>query len=141
MGRRTLLNQARKDIIIKYISNGNYLKTACMAAGISEQTFYNWLHRAEVGGDNGNKIYVEFFEELKRAEAKSIAKNVETIQKASKNVNQWSAAAWLLERKYPADFGRRVELEVGPSKVLLALQEQARQLSGGDVIEGEVKDV
>jgi len=132
MGRRTkLLNKDIYNTIIKYISNGNYIKTACLAAGIDGQTYYNWLHRAEAyDGSNGDSIYFDFFELLKRAEAENIARNVKNIQDAGDNDKRnWMASAWLMERKYPAEYGKRIELDIGPSKVLIALQEQAHQLT------------
>jgi len=125
MGRRTkLLNKDIKDIIIKYISNGNYIKTACMAAGIDEATYYSWIHKAESAtGSDG--IYVEFLNELKKAEAQNIANTMARIEDAGKKPQYWMAGAWKLERKYPGEFGKRMELEIGPSKVLIAIQEQA----------------
>lgn len=127
MGRRSkLLNKDIRDNIIKLINDGNYIETACVACGITKQTFFNWLHKAESGGGgNGNQIYIDFFVELKKAEAHNIAENVKLIQEAGRKPQNWMASAWLLERKYPEKFGRRMELEVGPSKVLIALQERA----------------
>lgn len=127
MGRRTkLLDTNTKDIILDYIRKGNYIKTACLAAGVSEPTFHAWVQRAESGnGGNGNKIYTEFLTELKKARSENIASHVNNIQEASKKPQNWTASAWLLERMEPADYGRRLEMEVGPSKVLLALQERA----------------
>jgi len=135
MGRTTkLLNNNIKDNIIKLIKDGNYIKTACVACGITYATYWNWLQRAEHyspgNGTGGDKIYFDFFEELKTAEEQNIAHNVAVVQKAteSNHPNAWYPAAWLLERKRPSEFGKRMELEVGPSKVLLALQEQANEL-------------
>ena len=143
MGRRTkLLNKDIYNNIIKLIKNGNYIKTACIANGITYSTYNNWEHWANdysmdsSNGNEGKKIYFDFFEELKRAEAENIARNVENIQQASEKNNQWPASAWLLERKYPADFGKRMELEVGPSKVLLALQDRFASLKQGGFAEG-----
>jgi len=150
MGRRSKIFDKRvRDTILEYIRNGNYLKTACLAAGIREQTFYNWQSRAEQykHGDGNvsdeDKIYLDFLEELKTAEEENIARNVAIIQKAaeSNHPNSWYPAAWLLERKRPAEYGKRMELEVGPSKVLLALQDLAsksisasrvKQIDAGD---------
>ena len=137
MGRRLLLDDTTERVILDHSRNGNYIKTACLAAGVGESTFYSWVHKAESGEGNGNKVYIEFLEEVKRAEAENIAKNVKIIQKAGTKAypNAWTASAWLLERKYPSEYGRRMELEVGPSKVLIALQEQAQRLTTLKVIE------
>jgi len=130
MGRKTkLLNKELRDNIIKLISEGNYVKTACLASGIPEQRYYDWLNKADLPGAE-HDIYRQFREELKRAEHENIAHNLKNIQSAGDKglPNSWQASAWILERKYPADYGRRMELEVGPSKVLLALQDKANQL-------------
>jgi len=145
MGRNTLLTEDTKNIILDYISKGNYIKTACLAAGVSEATFYSWVQRAE-NPANGNKIYLEFLEELKKARQKNISQRVAKIQDAGEKPQNWMANAWLLERMIPGEYGRRIELEVGPSKVLMALQEQAqkaltqdtqREITTQPVIEGE----
>ena len=48
---------------------------------------------------------------IKKAEAKFIAWNEQQIMSAAKKGN-WQAAAWLLERKYPDEFGRRERQEI-----------------------------
>ena len=96
---------------------------------------------------------------MKKAEAENIAANLANIQEASKRNNQWPASAWLLERKYPADFGKREVLQIQESKVLIALRERMASLrdvanlqiceapradrkeltsGGSDVIDGEL---
>jgi len=127
MGRKTLLNDVTKNIILDHISKGNYIRTACLAAGIHEDTYYNWLKRAENASGNGDEIYSEFFVELKKARQQNISERVRRIQEAGEKPQNWPANAWLLERMEPGEYGRRIELEVGPSKVLMALQEQAQK--------------
>ena len=133
MGRTTkLLKPLVRETILKLIADGNYIKTACMAAGIDYSSYNNWQrwsedYRNNPDGNANKKIYFNLFEQLKKAEAKNIAANVKNIQECSKKNNQWAASAWLLERKYPAEFGKRMELELGPSPVLIKLQEMAMQ--------------
>ena len=127
MGNRTkLLKPHVRQTILDYIAKGNYISTACKAAGVCPETYCNWQNKAEAA-TSSDDIYYQFFQELKTAEAQNIAHNIENIQTASdKDARNWTASAWLLERKYPAEYGKRLELEVGPSKVLLALQQQAK---------------
>jgi len=130
---KTKLTPERQGAIVKLIREGNYIYRACQAVGISQQTYEQWVKRGEQGD---GEIYIAFLEAIKKAESEFIAENVAIIQTAAKK--NWFAAAWLLERKYPAEFGKRVELEVGPSKVLLALQESAREeLVKPGLIEGK----
>ena len=132
MGRISFINnKVIRDTIIKYISNGNYIRTSCLAAGITDATYYNWEKRANNyipgNGTGGDKIYFLFFEELKNAEAKAQADTIARIDAAGKLPQYWQANAWRAERKNPELWGRRDVLEIGPSKVLLALQENARK--------------
>ena len=148
MGRKSLIhNKLIRDTILELIANGNYIKTACMAAGISEVTYYDWIKKAErCSNSNGNgrdedSVYLEFLNRLKIAEAENIGHNVKNIQDAADNDSRnWMASAWILERKYPSEYGRRLELEVGPSKILIALREEAQELTGIKQIATVVSD-
>jgi len=124
-----------RQTIIDLIAAGNYIKTACLAAGIEEHTFVRWMQRAERYNDNvaanpEDEVYYTFYLQVKKARQSNIALHVANIQKASAMPNHWTASAWLLERMAPAEYGKRIELELGASKVLLALREEARQSLG-----------
>ncbi len=129
-----LLDADTETRILDFIRRGNYVKTSCLAAGISKQTFYNWLQRAEHGTrGNGDDIYIDFFDRLEKAREANVAERVAKIQEAGEKPQNWPANAWLLERMIPGDYGRRMELEVGPSKVLIALREEGRKLLQSDM--------
>lgn len=124
MGRRTkLLNNNTKDIILKYISNGNYIRTACLAAGIPEQRFYDWMQKADNPIPECD-IYRDFREAVKNAEARAEAEIVTRVYDAGLDKRNWPANMTMLERKHPERWGRRDALEIGPSKVLVALRER-----------------
>ena len=71
------------------------------ALGITDTTFYRWLQEADTPLKRALK------EGLKKAESAYKQTLLNTIRNAAlaKNAN-WTAAAWLLERKYPDEFGR-----------------------------------
>ena len=101
------------ETVVNFIKAGNYLNTACEAAGISHQTYYNWKARAEEGLASGRTDkYVEFFERIKKAEKEAEAFLVANIKNAAVKKNVWQAAAFLLERKYPERWGRKDRQEV-----------------------------
>ena len=75
--------------------------------GISEATFYRWLN------DTTSAVHREFCESLKKAEAEHKAALRERIFKASER--DWKAAAWLLERMFPDEYGRRERREIEAS--------------------------
>ena len=82
-------------------------KDIAAALGISEQTFYVWLNKPST------TLQHEFSEQLKKAEADYKNALLAVIAKAGRD-RDWKAAAWLLERKYPAEYARtdRVQAEV-----------------------------
>lgn len=79
------------------LSNGDII----CALGIHESTFYRWI------GDPKNKLQRALCEGLKKEEAQFKQTLLTTIRAAALARNQyWTAAAWLLERKYPDEYGK-----------------------------------
>ena len=133
-GRRTkLVNDTVRQKILEYISQGNYINTACLAAGIKAQTFCNWRNWAseyESNPSNGNehkKIYFEFFEELKNAEAKGEVNLVGRVHDAGRYPNYWPANMRILESRNKEHWGK-AEVPIAESKVLIALHDSFSQL-------------
>lgn len=75
-------------------------KDIAKALGISESTFYRWVSTPSTERER------ELSESLKKAEAdyKNALQGI--IAKAAQE-RDWKAAAWLLERKYPDEYGRK----------------------------------
>lgn len=100
MGRPKLTQElVDKAIALKAdgLSNGDII----CALGIHESTFYRWI------GDPKNKLQRELSEGLKKEEASFKQTLLTTIRAAALARNQyWTAAAWLLERKYPDEYGK-----------------------------------
>lgn len=79
------------------LSNGDII----CALGIAESTFYRWI------GDPKNKLQRSLSEGLKKEEAQFKQTLLTTIRSAALARNQyWTAAAWLLERKFPNEYGK-----------------------------------
>ena len=128
MYRSKLTPFVRKQLV-NCIEIGMPIGRAARAVGICHRTFDRWMNKGE-HSNGDNDIYVQLVRDIEQAEANFIKKNVGRIDKgAEKNTED---AKWLLERRLPGEFGRRIELEVGPSRVLMALQEQARKALGKD---------
>lgn len=96
--------------------------SACAKAGITRQTFYNWMNDGEEALTNyltsnieipaDKKRYVEFFDTVKRAQADAQDNVLMPIRKGKFG---WQAQAWILERLFPQEFGRTQRHEVsGP---------------------------
>jgi hypothetical protein len=104
MARPTKLTTAVRDKILHAIRQGNYAVVAAQYAGIGESTFYLWLQR----GERGDPLYVEFMEAVKMAEAQAEVHAVEVVNLHM--ADNWQAAMTYLERRHPARWKRRDEL-------------------------------
>jgi hypothetical protein len=104
----------RTEEIAQLLKNGSSRTDACTLAGISYETFTQWMKKPE------------FSEAIKKAEAICKNRNITIIQKAA--ITTWTAAAWWLERKHPEEFAVRQRLEhsgtVGVSLVDLIRQSE-----------------
>jgi hypothetical protein len=86
---------------------GNYIETASAYAGITKSTLYEWMKR---GAREKRGKYKEFSNAVEKAMAEAEMWDVALIAQAAKE--NWQAAAWRLERKYPARWGRKTQHEV-----------------------------
>lgn len=98
MGRPPIeLDTARRSRMLAALEAGASLKMAAAAAGVSEATLGRW-----------RKARPELEEEMQQAEAAGAVRALGVIQQAAAS-GTWQAAAWLLERRYPGEYGRRVQ--------------------------------
>lgn len=102
---------------VEGIRLGATITMACQFAGFSRSAYYKAINLAKEQPDS---IYGEFFAEVERAKGQAAIGWLAKIEKSANDGN-WQAAAWKLERRYPDDFGRRVQdvrhsgqVETGP---------------------------
>lgn len=147
-GPKTIRTPEIDMTIIAALQAGNTRKTAAEMAGIARDTFYDWIKKDK-----------ELLAAVERAEAEGIDERIRrirmagvggqliektTVTKQTKDGEivtvtekytrpEWTADAWLLERKYPADFGRadRTKVELsgeggGPIPFQLAISKEAQ---------------
>lgn len=132
----SLFTEEAKAKIISGIRVGMTFKDAALNAGVSEATYHNWMRQ----GREGKKPYVEFYEACEKAiqEAKayhlrmvnkhaeggienvkktverdSEGKIVKTIEVTEKSAPNLKASLWILERRFPEEFGPRQRVDVG----------------------------
>jgi hypothetical protein len=126
-GRKTKLNKELTSEIIKRIRAGNYIKVACVAVGISQTAYFDWIKK----GEDGISPYAEFLGAIKKAEAEAHVNYVAII--ASQASTQWQAAAWWLERKFPSQWAKREKIEISqeqvPSKEVETIEARFSHLS------------
>lgn len=121
IGRPTKLTPELQERIVGAIRSGAYNETAAAFAGIAESTFYAWLANAqkdrETNPEQGTD-FTEFQEAVEKAQAEAELDKLLIIGKAARGQptaegvpgtpGSWQAAAWMLERKHPDRYGRRI---------------------------------
>lgn len=146
MARPTKLTKQLTRTVCEHIESGMSIAGACALAGIGESTYHEWVSRG-VAGDAG---FVEFAEQTARARARVEMRLLESVEwAAGERVRRralgggenfeideyierdWKAAAWLLERKFPGEYGSRSKVEHsgpgGGAITILQLAELAAQ--------------
>jgi hypothetical protein len=107
MCRITKLTEEMTEKICEYIKAGSYAEVAAQACGIDRATYYGWMKKGRE--KTGTKIHVDFFDRVQKALAYNETRNAIIITRAAET--NWTAAAWLLERKHPERWGRERAIE------------------------------
>jgi hypothetical protein len=97
--------------ICEALASGVYRQDAARYNGIGTTTFYRWMEVGEADHEAGvNSPQALLWEGVIQAEAKAKLRLSALISGAA--VDDWKAAAWMLERKYPEEYGRRDRTEI-----------------------------
>lgn len=93
---------------------GSSFRAAAEFAGVAESTFHSWLARgrAEEGArrrDPGERCYVLLAQAVEQASGRAEVRAAMTITKAQET--DWRAAAFFLERRDPANWGKHLAIE------------------------------
>jgi len=110
MPRQTkALNRAVVDRIIQAIEKGCTLRAAASAGPISESTLHSWLRQADIDQITGvDSPHAEFRRRVDVANAAAERAITELFR--AQCPTDWRACVAFLERRFPKDWGRRVEL-------------------------------
>lgn len=113
------------DAIINAVAVGVPRKFAAQAAGINEATLYQSLKNGREllsrieGGiierdalTENETLYVEFAEGLEKADGQAVSYAVAIVR--TQMPKHWQAAMTWLERRHPAFFARRIEVDSDP---------------------------
>ena len=103
-GRPTKLTSELTAEIVKYIRLGSYIEVACQAVGITKETYYDWLTKAEAG----SKAHQQFSYAIKKAQAEAELRLLADIEA---NGDQWQRQAWKLERRFNDRWGRKDKID------------------------------
>ena len=107
MARRPKLNAEMEQKIVERLRTGAFIDTAAQAAGVHRATLHRWMER---GRKAKRGRYHDFLAAVTTAQAESEMRDNLYIAKAA--VEDWRAAAWRLERRWPGRYGPRVQLLV-----------------------------
>lgn len=98
--RKPKLTSKLVEQAVEMKSHGLTNADICRALGVSETAWYKWLKEPDT------KLKVALVEGLKKSEAQYKEELLSRVMGASEKPQHWTAAAWLLERRYPDEFGR-----------------------------------
>ncbi len=125
-GRPTKLTPDVQKRITDGIRLGMTLEHAANFGGISYYTLTKWRKRGE---EQKSGIYRDFVEALEEANGQAVAALLAKVQKAANN-DDWRAATWILERRWPEDYGKQVQQvqgpDGGPAGVVIYLPDNGR---------------
>jgi transposase len=129
-GRPTKLTPAVTETIAQLLRAGNYVETAAAIAGIHRATFYEWSKRGaefSAAREMGKRLsaadaaLADFSDTIEKAVAIGEAQDLYKIAAAAEE--NWQAAAWRLERRFPLRWGRYQRQEIsGPDSAPVAVK-------------------
>lgn len=147
------------------IDQGTTKRLACQYAGISHNTYRNWyrlgellvagiapkqisaqnsrftLRKAETYSQDILSDFEDFFLLIQEAEGRAAVRWLELVDDAA--VKDWRAAAWKLERRFPAEYGKQVKVQqdiTSGGEVLTGLIDSALQRVYGDDDSDDISD-
>lgn len=108
VGRPSKFTDDVKARIVKGIKLGMSYELAAQYGGVTYETFNEWRKQGQADGQGP---FFDFSEDIAKAEADGLANWLQKIEDASDE--EWQAAAWKAERRYPHLYGRRVQEHTG----------------------------
>lgn len=107
MGRKPRI-QAEPSVVdgfLRCLELGLTIEDSCAYSGLPSSTYHDCMDRGKRAREAGKEDeYTKFSDKVEKAKAEFVRNNVAIIQKAAMT-RSWQAAAWLLERRRPKDYG------------------------------------
>ena len=172
VGYSKLLNPEVSKNICKALEHGMPLKHAAAAVNVDETTVYRWLKKGSEP-EKHPKVYATFARSVARARAKCLEKATKSIMKAAEGYDvkrttkttkelkdgtivttesedvsherDWRAAAFMAERQFPAEFGRKDRVEhsgngAEPLRIVISRAEPPPGLNEPEPPEGHLTE-
>lgn len=135
IGRPTKLTPSAIVTLQESITRGLTYDLAARRVGVSYEALRQWMRQGEAdleAGDTGT-VHAQLVACLTEAESESAASLLESLTES----DDWRAKAWLLERRFPAQYGRKTELT---HTVTTSLRQQQEQQLKAAIIEQLIAD-
>jgi hypothetical protein len=120
-GRKPIPIEPYIDLIEQALAIGATYEIAAMFAGISVSTLDRWRKKAAEAAPDSPLGRLR--DRLIRAEGRAAIGWLAKIEKAASE-GDWHAAAWKMERRYPEQYGRRVQADL-----TLQIQKAAQEVA------------
>ena len=104
-GRKTLLDAQLQRKICGLLAQGHTVSAVCGAVGIGERTFYDWLEKRP---------------HFSQAATRAIGQSKIALLDKLRLSDDWRAQAFLLERRWPSEFGKVEPRAIQPSTPALS---------------------
>lgn len=134
------LSASTHKAVVKGVSAGLTRVLCAKYAGISKDTLFSWLRFGRKDIEDGKDTkHSRLVLDIEKTEAAEAAELVSLIRSAAKaKVDNWKAAGFLLERRFPEDYVKRQEINQHHSGSVEtasaeAIDERIKQLMGGGV--------
>ena len=90
-----------REELLTNLREGMSIQAACALSGISRPTYYMWLKDDE-----------EWAEEVEHAKRFAEPVLLSKIKSCAAERGEWRAYAWILERRWPNEWGPKQEIEI-----------------------------
>ena len=138
MGKRRKTKQQREQLLAN-LREGMTVKAACAQSNIGLRTYYDWLEKSGADG--------EWAKEVDAAITFSEAVILDKIKRASELKEDWRGWAWILERRFPQQWGAKREVELNvknphqqSDEMFAAMVEQSNQAYARGLTHTEEED-
>jgi hypothetical protein len=108
--------------LVKLVADLGAIEPAARLCGVPPQTVRGWLARGENRHSQGRPStpeYVAFVAAIEKALGQWECDRLARITAAGKQPTNWTANAWLLERRWPERYGRRTPVDVSGTMTIV----------------------
>ncbi len=118
------LTKERIDSLAKALRGGAIIRWACVSSGICEKTYFNWQNEFSDGKLepfdpdetlDENPSREDLLRYFVRETAMALNDYSSGLLEKIHQADSWQAAAWILERRFPEEFGRRAATQQSES--------------------------